>query len=76
MELLHSFSATEYTESTELCRFSLCTLCSLWFFKPDDNKKSPWSQDCPIEERSDEVGAVCRDATRQKQLGVGVFQYL
>src|SRR5665648_75408 len=33
-ELIHSFSATEYTESTELCRFSL------WFPKPGSNKKS------------------------------------
>jgi hypothetical protein len=39
-ELLHSFSTTEYTESTERCSFSLFPLCSLWFFKPEDNKKS------------------------------------
>jgi hypothetical protein len=38
-ELLHNFSTTEYAESTELCSFSLCPLCSLWFFKTD-NKKS------------------------------------
>src|SRR5665648_164195 len=30
-ELVYSFSTTEDTESTELCHFSLCPLCSLWF---------------------------------------------
>jgi hypothetical protein len=34
-ELLHNFSTTEYTESTERRNFSLCTLRSLWFFKPE-----------------------------------------
>ena len=39
-------STTEYTESTELWRFSLCTLCSLWFLKPEDNKKFPKCYGC------------------------------
>ena len=27
-----AISTTEHTENTEQCCFSLCTLCSLWFF--------------------------------------------
>ena len=38
-KLLHSFSTTEHSESTERCSFSLCTLCPLWFFKSGDNNK-------------------------------------
>jgi hypothetical protein len=30
--LVHNFSTTEHTESTERCRLSLCPLCTLWFF--------------------------------------------
>ncbi|MDO8726733.1 MAG: hypothetical protein Q7J35_11755 [Candidatus Methanoperedens sp.] len=30
------FFSYQYKEGTEQYRFSLCTLCSLWFFKPKD----------------------------------------
>jgi hypothetical protein len=35
-----AISTTEHTENTEQCCFSLCTLCSLWFFLQEDNSKS------------------------------------
>ncbi|MFH0904896.1 MAG: hypothetical protein V1854_06910 [Methanobacteriota archaeon] len=44
-------------QRTQSCNSSLCPLCSLWFFKPENNKKSRisciYGSQIPLEMRQD-----------------------